>query len=407
MAAGRRPCLVYHRRLRHDHKGIPRRFAGKRPGLAGGNLFERAADVDGAGAARVGICPGDRTVEDPVHFVHSGTVAPRCEPPGHAPPYPRAGDAGGGGRRSVQVDRSCRRQVIGGGDPPAHLDRSSEFSQIGGQGGGNSLGAAPGHRPAIGVSCRRQDQGNSARCRRRQACHRVGPEAGKQRPGGIELEPTRDRLGRANRLQSEPSHRHRVAPRRLQRRQRSLEDLIPLRQQRHHRPSITGTVRVEERRRLLERVAQRDCPAAVQRMAQLQVGTHPAEPETLEGELSEERRGGAEGMHRGANVVPVARLDQLLGAGAATDRWRPLQDRDGSAAPGQRDGSCQPVRARTDDDGIKHAAFSHRPRSTGAARIDSPPATGGQRDDDRSERVGEELRRDPGRQRRRSDRRGR
>jgi hypothetical protein len=61
-------------------------------------------------------------------------------------------------------------------------------------------------------------------------------------------------------------------------------------------------------------------------------------------------------MDRRADVVDEARQRQLGGANAAADGLLGFPHEHASARPGQRDGASEPVRPRTDDDGVVLAA---------------------------------------------------
>ena len=82
-----------------------------------------------------------------------------------------------------------------------------------------------------------------------------------------------------------------------------------------------------------------------------------------ERQLREERRSSRERMDRGADVVHEAGLGQLCRAGPSAERLRPLHDEHRAARACHRDRRGQAVRARPDDDGVRHRreARSQRP----------------------------------------------
>src|SRR5262249_22297158 len=78
--------------LHHEHEGPFRMLATPHGGLAGGDLVERAAEVNGGCLPAARVAPGNRSVESPVDLECAGAiaitaqtahVAPRQERPTH------------------------------------------------------------------------------------------------------------------------------------------------------------------------------------------------------------------------------------------------------------------------------------------------------------------------------------
>src|SRR5215216_859355 len=79
----------------------------------------------------------------------------------------------------------------------------------------------------------------------------------------------------------------------------------------------------------------------------------------LERERPEKRRGVAEGVDGGAEVVYKSGEGQLGGAGAAADRALGLDDGDRAAVAGELDGGCEAVGAGTDHHSVVGRASGH------------------------------------------------
>src|SRR5918993_925526 len=91
-------------------------------GLAGGDLVQRRAEVDGPGAPALLRFPGDRAVEREVHLECAGAVTVALE----APPIPLrevlAGDGEELTRRHVEEDRAGPRHLLHVIHPDARVD---------------------------------------------------------------------------------------------------------------------------------------------------------------------------------------------------------------------------------------------------------------------------------------------
>lgn len=87
-----------------------------------GDLAPSPAQMHGAGARARAVAPGNRTVQRPVDFEHTGTVAIAFERPHVRTRQTMPGDGEERTRREVAEDCTCRRQLIERSHGPAGHD---------------------------------------------------------------------------------------------------------------------------------------------------------------------------------------------------------------------------------------------------------------------------------------------
>ena len=126
--------------------------------------------------------------------------------------------------------------------------------------------------------------------------------------------------------------------------------------------AVVRRVGAEAVRGLVDVAVQRRGATAVEGMREWERRVDPLHAVRLEVELGERGRRDAERLHRGAHVVHVARLGERLRPQAAADRRARLEQHDAAAGARQGDRGDEPVRARTDDDGVVRQ-WSWRPRA--------------------------------------------
>ena len=78
----------------------------------------------------------------------------------------------------------------------------------------------------------------------------------------------------------------------------------------------------------------------------------PAQPVAFERQRSQRRRGDAEGMDRRAHVMDESGVGEVGAAGATARRRLALDDEHAPPGAGDRDRRDEPVRPRSDDDGV-------------------------------------------------------
>jgi hypothetical protein len=132
------------------------------------------------------------------------------------------------------------------------------------------------------------------------------------------------------------------------------------------RPRVT---RPERGGRLGDRPRQHGGGAVGEGMRHRQLGVQPLQAVALQGQGAERRGVDAEGVGRGARVVPEAGEGQLLGAGSPAHGAARLEDGHGEATAGQLHGSRQSVRPRTHHDRIEHRRHLRTPSSADGQRI--------------------------------------
>ena len=99
--------------------------------FAGGNLVERAAEMNGRRLQAAGISPRDRPVERPVDLEGAGAVAVAPEPADIARGQDRCADVGELRRAGVEEDDTGGGDVRERSDVPSSLDAAAERPQIG------------------------------------------------------------------------------------------------------------------------------------------------------------------------------------------------------------------------------------------------------------------------------------
>ncbi len=154
-------------------------------GLTGGDLIQRAAEVDGPGPQALLGAPRDRPVEREVHledarsvtvpfegaFVSFGEVLP-CNVQKLA-------------RRHVEEDRPGFRDLFHGADPDAGEDLTAQRDQVRGEGVGYALGPASRQGPAEGVTQSAEDHPEQRARPFLERQKRVGGVAREERAGPL------------------------------------------------------------------------------------------------------------------------------------------------------------------------------------------------------------------------------
>ena len=127
-------------------------------------------------------------------------------------------------------------------------------------------------------------------------------------------------------------------------------ELVPTVYERPEQPAVRVTVRAQSRCGVLERARCEHGGAVSQRMSDCSGRLDQVE---LELERAEERGGEDRRMDRGADVVSKSRERQLRSARSSADRLLRLDESDGAPRLSKRDRSCEAVRPRPDDNGVK------------------------------------------------------
>ena len=125
--------------------------------------------------------------------------------------------------------------------------------------------------------------------------------------------------------------------------------------ERRHQARVTGRILPERRPGRRDRALEHRSRSVVERMSERRRRPDPLDAVLRERQRREERRGDGEWMDRRAHVVLEPRRGQLGGAHAAADRLRALDDAHRHALARERDRRGQSVRARADDDRVRHS----------------------------------------------------
>jgi hypothetical protein len=160
--------------------------------------------------------------------------------------------------------------------------------------------------------------------------------------------------------------------RRARRAEQRADDPVPVAYDRIHQLLVGGGVGPERGARLSNRALEYRRRPVVEGVGERGGRVDPLEAVLLERERLEEGRGVPERMYGGAEIVDEARQRHLRGAGAATDRFFGLQDRDRATTSGQLYRGGEAVRPRPHDYGVVRAAFGHALRRRIRPRILRP-----------------------------------
>ena len=353
-----RPRAVDDRRLDGEHVGLLRGPAVGGAVLAGDGLGQVPGDVDRPRAADVGVGPRHRLGEDPVDLEdaravlvarHPAPVAVVHPVPGHPHERPRGG---------VQQHRGHALELAQVG----HLVTGDQLAALLLEGPHHRVGQLL--RPAL-------DQRPAAVVRQHPEQHAEGRG---QRPGQVE-HPVRGRTGQQRlallgvevppgqppdvRQAGQPEARHLDGALRGQPAQHAgeeeVDDVLAVLDQRLEQPAVGGGVRRPGPRPSPPGSGGDRRPAAVERMGVATSGCTSVHPAAGEVELAEERRDRGHRVHGGADVVPDAGGDQLLGAHAPARAVGGLDELHAQAGGRQPQRGGQPVGSRSDDDGVRLA----------------------------------------------------
>ena len=336
--------------LRQQHirpLGVPAAADGA---LGGGDLRQRAAEVNGRRPGARRRRPGDRPVQRPVDLEHAGAVAVALEL--------RGGSRPAAGRRRARsswrgVTSSSTRAPAAArpATRPARRSRSRRRASAGSAPARRRCACEPprGDRPADGVAASAEHQPDGGRRRRAPAAASRGRPG--RRTGARARSPRSAGLGqaarRAERAQPEARQRRRDAAAARSGREERRAAACPAsrtsgpisrRYAAASPPSVAPVASTE-----------RSSTAAVPSSsgwASGAAGWIQLEPVLGERQRAEERRADAERVDRRADIVDEARQRQLGRARPAADVSARLEHQHRAPGARQRDRRRQPVRAR-------------------------------------------------------------
>ena len=180
--------------------------------LGGGDLVERAADVHRCRPRRRRITPRHRRGQGVVDLEGGGPVAEPPQPASIASGEAVAGEVGERMRADVGEHHPRRRQIGERGDRPVALDRAAVARQRSHEGVGDRLRATGGERPPGGVADGTEQHADAGGERSVERQHRVGGEAGEQRPCAVRVEAAAGEAdGAAQAVPGEPGVDERMA----------------------------------------------------------------------------------------------------------------------------------------------------------------------------------------------------
>ena len=240
-------------------------------------------------------------------------------------------------------------------DGPSGLDLAAERPEVGDECVGDRLRSPAGHGPAVGVAEQGEDEPERRSRAAAQRLHRVRREPHEQRLPPLALEAARQPCGGAERIEAEPGGADGVARKRAGAEQKRHEPVV-LPDERLDQLPVGRPVRSEPGGRRLDRPLERDSGSVVQRMREERIGVDELQSVLRKRQLSEERRSGRRRMDRGTDVVHESGLGQLCRAGPSSNGLRALDDQRRAACARHRDRRGETVRARSDDDGVRHRA---------------------------------------------------
>ncbi len=239
--------------LAHQDERALRHHASGHGALGRGDLRGGPAEVQRAGATRVGVGPGHATLHGEVDLERRGAVAEASELAPHRGRHPRPQDAYGGVRRGVEDDGRGAlgpepgelAHLVEPGDVGAGDHPSAEALEQGDHRGGDRLAAALGHRPAGAVPGRAEEQPDRAAQRRVEPVEGVRGDPHQQRPRRLVAEHPGQHGGREGGAEPEPDQGDRV-PRHVQHRSHRLRgDVLEVACERSEQPLPARAVGTE------------------------------------------------------------------------------------------------------------------------------------------------------------------
>ncbi len=289
-------------------------------GLAGGDLVERAADVNGRGVEAARIAPRDRPVERPVELEDAGAVAVTAEPAEVVGGKERCADRGELRRAGVEEHDTRGRKIGERANRTSGLDRSAQGAEVRGESLADGLRSSRGDGPsrrrarstrrafpprrsaaarAAGSSARRSPRAGRAPVRRGSAPEtRSWPEGG---PGARSGRPGAGAAGCASGAEQ------------------IGEELVRLAQEGSEEPLVGAGVRAETARRLRQRTRQDHGGLVVERVRDGGGRMDPPEAVVGERQAPEPGRQDPHRMATGADVVREPGERERGGAHSAAD----------------------------------------------------------------------------------------
>src|SRR5215207_380708 len=188
MLARRRAGRVEEALLRQQHERSLGMLAAPHGGFTGGDLLQRASEVDGPGPQALDGPPGDRAVEREIYLEDAGTVTVILEGAPVALGDVRPRDVEQLAGRDVEEDRARARHLLDRVHPDAGEDLAAEGDQVRGEGVGYLLRPALRERPAEGVPQSAEDEPEESARGLLQRQERVSRVTRKEAAGLLPLE---------------------------------------------------------------------------------------------------------------------------------------------------------------------------------------------------------------------------
>jgi hypothetical protein len=280
-----------------------------------------------------------------------------------------AGDAHEVARHDIGEHDGGRGHLAEIADRAIALDLAAGGAQLGDEGVGDRLRATRGERPAGHVSEGGKEQPYAGGGRPVERQHGVGGGAGEQRRGvGLDEVPSGECRRRTQGVQPEPSHHQRMV-RERERRQHVVDEADAGVDDGPEQSGPRLAVRAEAGAGRLDRSLEQD-GVVVERVGNRYGRLDPSQPLAIERQRAHRFGDRSEGVDRRTDVVDEARFGELGAAGSAAWRRLPFEDQHAPPAAGDRDGGDEPVRTRTDDDGVvlnRHRARHGRRASVSCA----------------------------------------
>src|SRR6266403_4163367 len=249
MLSARRARFVKQALLRHQHERTLRNFAARDVALCVRNFINRAAEMNGAGAATRLRFPRNRRRQRIIDFEDSGRVLKIFQSAAIMVWQSIAGDLGELPDRCIEKSDARFRKLIQILDPAVDLDLAAEPEKIIGERVGDGLRSAARNWPTDRVPSSVEHETECGRNRRFQRKKRMRSNAGEQGARRFVLEQSfRQPCRWTNRADSKAAKREWI-PRQMQHRLQKLwRQFFPIASEGSHQVSVRSRIVAERTR---------------------------------------------------------------------------------------------------------------------------------------------------------------